>query len=115
MVTGFDLHTAPLTDYEKKLVPIIIKGLYTKRSPNDAVHGAYICERVTALSGTKLTEPRLRKITNFLRSAKILPVMATSKGYYISFNKDEIAKQILSLEQRRDAIQSAIDGLKLWI
>ena len=115
MITGFDLHTAPLTDDEKTLVPIIIKGLYTKRSPDNAVFGAYICDRVTKLTGIRLTEPRLRKIINFLRSSKILPVMATSRGYYVSDNKDEIAKQITSLEQRRDAIQSAIDGLKLWL
>lgn len=114
MVTGFDLETAPLSDEEKALVPVIIKGLYTKRTPLDAVHGAEICRKVT-LKYSKLTEPRLRKITNYLRSAKILPVMATSKGYYISYDKAEIAKQIISLEQRRDAMQAAIDGLKLWM
>lgn len=114
MITGFDLETAPLTDDEKKLVPVIIKGLYTKRSAADAVHGARICEAVSAKYG-KLTEPRLRKITNFLRSAKILPVMATSRGYYISYDKAEIQTQIESLQQRQEAIQQAIDGLKQWL
>jgi hypothetical protein len=114
MITGFDLETAPLNEDEKKLVPIIIKGLYTKCSPDQAIHGAKICAAVTAKYG-KLTEPRLRKITNFLRSAKILPVIATSKGYYISYDKAEIEKQIRSLEQRQEAVQQAIEGLKLWL
>jgi hypothetical protein len=114
MITGFDLETAPLTEDEKKLVPVIIKGLYNKRRPEDAVHGAAICQAVSAKYG-KLTEPRLRKITNFLRSAKILPVMATSRGYYISYDREEIEKQILSLQQRAEAIQQAIEGLKLWL
>jgi hypothetical protein len=114
MITGFDLETAPLTEEEKALVPVIIKGLYTKTDATKAVHGAKICEAITRKYG-KLTEPRLRKITNFLRSAKILPVIATSKGYYISYDKNEIEKQIKSLEQRVAGIQTAIDGLKKWV
>lgn len=114
MINGFELETAPLSDEEKKLVPIIIKGLVTKTTIEQSILGKNICKAITK-NYSKLTEPRLRKITNFLRSAKILPVIATSKGYYISYNKDEINKQIESLEQRRDAIQTAIDGLKKWI
>jgi hypothetical protein len=114
MIEGFELETAPLTDEEKALVPIIIKGLSKKTGKANAIHGKEICKMVSE-KYTPLSEPRLRKITNFLRAAKILPVMATSKGYYVSWDKDEISKQVLSLEQRRDAIQKAIDGLKLWI
>lgn len=114
MITGFDLHTAPLSDEEKALVPVIIGGLSKRNHKSKAIHGASICRQVSA-KYTKLTEPRLRKITNFLRSAKILPVIATSKGYYVSYDKVEIEKQIVSLTERRDAIQSAIDGLKKWL
>ena len=114
MVTGFELETAPLSDDEKKLVPIIIDGLLAHQGADKAIHGAAICKAVTAKYG-KLTEPRLRKITNFLRSAKIIPVIATSKGYYVSYNAEVIKKQIESLEQRRDAINTAIDGLIKWL
>jgi len=114
MVTGFDLETAPLTDEEKMLVPVIIAGLESKTDAGKAVKGAYICKIVTQKYG-KLTEPRLRKITNFLRVAKILPVIATSNGYYVSWDKEVIAKQVESLEQRASGIQAAADGLKLWL
>ena len=42
----------------------------------------------------------------------ILPVIATSRGYYISYDKGEIQAQIDSLESRKDAIEVAIKGLK---
>jgi DNA-directed RNA polymerase specialized sigma54-like protein len=114
MITGFTEQTSFLTDEEKKLVPIIIKGLANKTSKDKAMYGAEIC-RIVSKKYTKLTEPRLRKITNFLRSEKILPVIATSKGYYISYDKEEIQKQIDSLTQRIDAIENAINGLKKWL
>lgn len=114
MVTGFTLETAPLNQQEKKLVPGIIRGLAKRDKPELAIHGRDICFAVSD-SEYRLKEPRLRKITNFLRSAKILPVMATSKGYYVSYETEEIQRQIKSLEERRDAIQTAIDGLKKWL
>jgi len=114
MINGFELETAPLNDDEKALVPVIIKGLYERKDSSLAIKGALICKRVSA-NYSKLTEPRLRKITNFLRSEKILPVIATSKGYYISYDKEEIQKQIDSLTQRKEAIENAINGLKKWL
>jgi hypothetical protein len=115
MVEGFELETAPLTDDEKKLVPIIINGLAKCDEESKALHGKVICEKVTLKYGIKLTEPRLRKITNFIRSEGIIPIIATSKGYYTSKDKDVILKQIASLEQRRDAIDVAIKGLQKFL
>ena len=115
MITGFELRTAPLTDDEKKLVPIIIKGLSQRTRKDLAITGSLICKRINATYGTKLSGPRLRKITNFLRSEGILPVIATSNGYYVSYDEKEIRTQIESLSQRRDAIDTAINGLKKFI
>lgn len=114
MIEGFEKETSPLNDEEKKLIPILIKGLANKDSKDKAMIGKEIC-RIITLKYSKLTEPRLRKITNFLRSEKILPVIATSNGYYVSYDKKEIKKQINSLEQRIEAMQTAVNGLKKWL
>ncbi len=111
MIPGFEKETCPLNDFEKSLVPIIIKGLSTKVGPDMAIHGAAICQKMSE-AGKTLTEPRLRKIVNFIRSEGILPVIATSKGYYVSYDASVIETQIESLIGRRDAIDVSIKGLE---
>lgn len=112
MIQGFEHRTAPLTDDEKKLLQPIIKGLHNRQRKDHAITGALICKRINHLYNSKLTTPRLRKIINFIRSAGILPVMANSKGYYVSYDQEDIKEQIYSLEQRKQAIDVAIQGLK---
>jgi len=60
----------------------------------------------------KLSTVRLRKYFNYFRTNGILPLIATSKGCYISKSKEEIENQILSLEQRAKQILKAAEGMK---
>ena len=115
MITGFELETAPLPAVEKKMMRLVAHGLSNHIGRSQAITGREICGKLVGAGFGKITEPRLRKITNFLRSAKILPVMAMNTGYYVSYEKADIEKQIKSLEDRRDAIQCAINGLKQWV
>lgn len=57
---------------------------------------------------------RLRKMVSYIRSKGLLPVIATSNGYFVSYDKKVIESQILSLEQRARSIQASADGLKVW-
>jgi hypothetical protein len=111
MIEGFDEETAPLHGLEKKIVPKIIAILYPRRTCHEAVRGSEICRMIEADTGHQLKESRLRKITNFLRSDAILPICATSKGYFVSYDVEQLESQIRSLSQRRDAIDNSIDGL----
>lgn len=113
MITNFENITSHLSDEEKELIPIIIQGLSGK-TKDTAIKGAEICKRLNG-RGYKITEARLRKITNFIRSESILPIIATSKGYYCSYDKEEIKKQIQSLTERADAIIVSANGLKNFI
>jgi hypothetical protein len=63
----------------------------------------------------KLTEPRLRKIVNYIRTNSLLPLIATSSGYYVSNDRMEIINQIESLEQRANSIARCALGLKNFI
>jgi hypothetical protein len=118
MIKNFEEITCELTPDEKRLVPVIIRGLNLKSKANP-IKGAEI---VTAINGNKerygikqFSEARLRKIVNFIRSEGILPVIATSNGYYISYDAEELNAQIESLKQRAEAIITSANGLKKWI
>lgn len=113
MITNFENITSQLTEDEKELVHIIIQGL-SGRTKDTPIKGAEICKKLNN-KGYKITEARLRKITNFIRSESILPIIATSNGYYCSYDKDEIKKQIQSLIERADAIMLSANGLKKFI
>jgi hypothetical protein len=116
MITNFEKETCPLTDDEKNFVQLVIQGLSTKTKDNP-VKSDVICEKLNEKYnfGCKMTGARLRKITNFIRSEGILPVIATSNGYYCSYDKREIEDQIKSLYERAEAITKSADGLKKFL
>jgi len=58
------------------------------------------------------TPMRLRKFINHFRSNAILPIIATSEGCYLIYEKAALEKQIRSLEQRAASILKASEGLK---
>ena len=119
MITNFDEITEELNEDEKRLVPILIKGLSNKEKSNP-VTGKQICARINAFKDTyglkrPFTEPRLRKICNFIRVKGILPLIATSNGYYVSYDQKEIEAQIESLNERAAAIQASAEGLRKFM
>lgn len=113
MITNFEHITHEMTEDEKKLVPIMIKGFvaHGKGNPIKAP------EIITKLKdrGYKITEPRLRKIVNFIRSEGILPLIGTSKGYYVSYDREVVADQIKSLEERADSIYHSAKGMRKFL
>ncbi|MEY5020581.1 MAG: hypothetical protein RJA91_116 [Pseudomonadota bacterium] len=116
MITNFETETCPLSEEEKQFVKIIIRGLETKTKENP-IKSDEICEKLNEKFdfGCKMTGVRLRKITNFIRSEGILPIIATSNGYYCSYDRKEIEDQIKSLNERAEAIKKSADGLKKFL
>ena len=119
MVTNFEFLTREMTDEEKKLVPILIKGFSTKTKDNPIkapeIVQAINAKRLSFGLKSNFSEVRLRKIVNFIRAEGILPLIATSNGYYCSKDKEEIKSQIESLTQRADAIMSSANGLNKFL
>lgn len=115
MVTNFEHITSELTQQELELIPILVKGFHKHRKENpilarDIVRQMNIYLKVRNYPVT-FTEARLRKCVNFIRTNAILPLMATSNGYYISWDSDEIYSQIQSLEERANSIKRCAGGL----
>ncbi|NLO70238.1 MAG: hypothetical protein GX102_04710 [Porphyromonadaceae bacterium] len=105
MITGFINETAPLSEYEMSvLLPIMIRGLQTKKGKENAVKNAQI---VRSLKGSyKITETRVRKLINHIRTNDIIPgLIATSDGYYIAQTETELLDYEDSLKGRESAIR----------
>lgn len=100
MIELFEDITYELTDQEKELIPLFVRGLKNKVGPSQAITSKRIMEKVPGLNGA-----RIRKIINYIRVNYLLPgLMASSSGYYISRDPKEIRSYINSLGHREAAI-----------
>lgn len=119
MITNFESITYELTKDEKTLLPVLIAGFksHDRNSPIKAPAIVAKVNRYFADRGSKvrLTEPRLRKMCNYIRSNSMIPLIATSQGYYTSYDVDEIRLQVISLRERAASINNCADGLSVFI
>lgn len=121
MVTNFEELTHDLTKEELKIVQLLIKG-FANRKKDNPIKGSEAVESINKFitgmpefNGYNFSEPRLRKCCNYIRVNGMLPLIASTKGYYVSYNQDEIKAQIKSLEDRANAILSSANGLKKFL
>jgi hypothetical protein len=119
MITNFEAITDELTDHELSLIPVLVQG-FTKHQKENPITAPDIVRKMdiylTAKGiNMKFSQPRLRKCVNYIRSNSIIPLIATSSGYYTSYDKEVISDQIKSLEQRARSIQNCATGLKKFI
>ena len=105
MITNFDSHTQELNKYELDVLqPIIIRGLSTKIGKSKAITNKRICALLKQ-KDYEITDTRLRKIIHNIRANDLLPLLiATSRGYYVSNNEEEIRDYIKSLSERINSI-----------
>lgn len=119
MIQNFEEITKALTPEERKLIPLIIQGMekYTKKNPiKEPQIIKSLNERLSSLGlSKKVTGARLRKLVNFIRRHGLAPIISTSRGYYTSWDKQEILNQINSLNDRAEGILVAANGLKSFL
>lgn len=119
MITNFEDVTAELTDEELAILPHIISGFQS----HDIEHPIKAPAIVKSLNAylqandykLKITDARLRKYCNYIRTHSLIPLIATSKGYYTSTDSDVIVSQIRSLRERAASIRRCADGLLCFI
>jgi hypothetical protein len=117
MITGHEEITAPLTDDELSLIPVLIKGL-SGRGKLNPITNEEICRSLKArgyLGKKSLGAARLRKLINYIRGESKLPVLATKNGYFCSHDPLDIKEEIESLEGRVQSLVYSINGLKKLI
>ena len=111
MIKNFENETQPLTDYEKNvLLPLLIRGLGIKKGQANAVTNKHI---VSVLKDNyKLSEARVRKIINHIRTNDLIPgLIATSEGYFIAETETELLEYEESLKGREDAIREVREAI----
>lgn len=115
MVENFEAITYELTDAEKAILPVMVTGFLNYRKDNPIKEPQIVANFNDRNPGHRLTPVRLRKLVNYIRVNGILPLIATSKGYYVSYDKAEIRSQITSLEQRAASIENCAHGLRKFL
>ena len=113
MIQNFIKETSELTKYEAEvLLPIIVMCLQHHIGKDKAVTNRQICERMKK-KGYDLTETRVRKIVNRIRTNNLVEcLIATSKGYYVTHNRKELESYIKSLKGREEAIRMVRESLE---
>lgn len=122
MVTNFEKITEDLTDDEKSIQSFVETALRKCVDEKNAMKGKNLVEIINHRiaseydpKAAKMTEVKLRKFVNYLRSNGFMPICATSKGYFISFENKVLQLQVQSLKERMSAMGSAANGLSKWI
>ena len=113
------IHLDKLNDEEIAFLPTLRRVLL-KTNPRKPLYAKQIVSGVNkrrdeGISNYCLTKPfteaRLRKMVNYFRCTATLPVISTSNGYYVSYERDDIIAMIKSLRARAEAIFAASDGM----
>ncbi len=112
MLKGFEEQTNELSDYEKKvIVPILIRGFQNKVGKERCITNKEICNTLNTEMNlqVKLNEPRIRKCIYYCRSNNLIPrLIATSKGYWIATDKQELIDWANTIQGRINAIQETL-------
>lgn len=106
MITNFEEYTPPITEEEKRdIVPALVQVLQSLRDP---MKQPDICKRlqrdygITVNSGAKF-----RKLVHYIRVKQLVcNLVASSAGYYVSYDQKEIRDYMRSLDERIEAIKA---------
>jgi hypothetical protein len=110
------MHTEKLTTEEKDIVlPMLLKALKkgTEDKPlvSDRIVKWFNENKEQIGMKTNFTAARLRKLTNYCRTFGIAPVIANSRGYYISNKKKDLVELKLSIISRIESLQAVVKGI----
>lgn len=65
--------------------------------------------------GEVFNQFRLRVCINYMRKTEMLPIISGSKGYWVSYNVEEMILNAESLESRANSILHASNGMRAMI
>lgn len=113
MADNYSLLQDDLNDFEKSCVPVIIKGLQGKIGKDKAVSNPYIISRMDEIGYKGLTQPRIRKIVNYIRNNDLLLLLcANSKGYFLPQNIKELDDYLEMMQKRITSQVKTFEKLK---
>jgi hypothetical protein len=119
MITNFETITADLTEKQLLMVPYLVGG-FKNHLKGNPIKAPEIVDQCNTFFKAKemdlhMTEPVLRKCVNYIRLNAMIPLIATSEGYYVSWDKEDIRNQIKSLRERANSITLCADGMEKFL
>jgi hypothetical protein len=124
MITNFEDITYELTEFEENIaLPTLMDVIsqfegdaeYTGDIVSSGGLVRLINARILADSPSerkRITDVRLRKLINYIRSNAMLPICSNSRGYFVSNDPEVLKLQIQSLRERSRSIDRCADGLE---
>jgi hypothetical protein len=109
MIVTFEEITYELDEYEiNKILPVVLSGLKTKIGKDNAVDSTHIV-KVLKGRGLKITDARLRKVIHYIRQERLITnLIATSQGYFIANDIEQLKTYAKSLKQRISSINDVL-------
>lgn len=105
MLKNFEKITVELTPIELEYVEFLGQWFMNNHGKKNTVKNADIAKLINRMFEKTITEPRVRKVVQFLRTNGLPNLIATSNGYFYSEDTKEIESWIVSLKQREAAIR----------
>lgn len=116
MLQLFAEHTEPLTEKEKLIVPLFIKGFAKHVGREKAITNKQIIKSLQDTRELTLTEVTVRKIINHIRKENLVSgLIASSNGYYVSNDATEVQTYIKSLRGRANEIKSIAECMQQYL
>ena len=105
MLKNFEKITVELTPLELEYVEFLGQWFMANQGKKNTVKNGDIANLINRMFSKHITEPRVRKVVQFLRTNGLPNIIATSNGYFYSEDTKEIEAWIISLKQREAAIR----------
>lgn len=98
------------------ILPVVMRLLREKSTPSNQLYGKRIVDWLNYKQEqigftSAMSEIRLRKCINYIRTNGLLPVIADDNGYYVTNDPIVIREMAESLRRRVASINAAASGL----
>lgn len=104
---NFEEITRPLSDVERRAVPIIVERFRKRPGKTNVVTSKTMIDGLKEHFGIELNDSRIRKIIQYIRlNGLLIGLVATSSGYFLTQNPKDLEEWIESLKQREEAIRA---------
>jgi hypothetical protein len=105
MINGFKIETKELTEKEFSIVPDMIELLINRIGKEKAIKNKDIIFQMQLRGFRSITPVRVRKLIHYIRVNKLVEnLVATSSGYHIAQDREELESFVKSLQQRINSI-----------
>jgi hypothetical protein len=113
MLKNFENITRELTQVEREnLLPLLLTGFRKRVGKRNAITSAEIISKIKAAYGVELSDVVIRKVVNYIRNKELLPgLVASSSGYYVTSDPQEVKRHIESLAGREAEIKRTKESM----